>query len=64
MRKYSIQWTKSIIRGIVEKAFYGRKEGPEIVITDESTEREALSKMWPNACLPLSIFYNGLISCG
>ena len=37
---------KLLLEVLPGKAFYGRKEGPEIVVTDDSsTEREALSKM-------------------
>ena len=40
------------------KAFYGRKEGPKVIMTDDSlTERSALSQVWPKATLLLSIFH-------
>ena len=49
---------KLLLEVLPGKAFYGRKEGPEIVMTDDSsTEREALSKIWPNARLLLCIFH-------
>ena len=49
---------KLLLEVLPENAFYGKKEEPEIVMTDDSsTEREALSKVWPNARLLLCIFH-------
>ena len=40
------------------KAFYGRVEGPNLIMTDDSsTERNALSRVWPKATLLLCIFH-------
>lgn len=41
-----------------KKAFYGREEGPKVIMTDDSsTERNALAKVWPEATLLLCIFH-------
>ena len=39
-------------------SFYGSKNGPKVVMTDDSnTEREAISQTWPNAHLLLCVFH-------
>ena len=41
-----------------KKAFYGREQGPKVIMTDDSlAERNALAEVWPEATLLLCIFH-------
>ena len=47
-----------LLRILPEGSFYGHKEGPKIVMTDDSiTEREAISQIWPKSRLLLCLFH-------
>ena len=47
-----------LLKVLPEGSFYGSKNGPKVVMTDDSnTEREAISQTWPNAHLLLCVFH-------
>ena len=47
-----------MLKVLPEGSFYGSKNGPKVVMTDDSNiEREAISQTWPNAHLLLCVFH-------
>ena len=49
---------QSLLKVLPESAFYGNKHGPNVIMTDDSsTERNALSEVWPRANLLLCTFH-------
>jgi hypothetical protein len=49
---------KSLLKILPEGSFYNQKNGPQVIMTDDSsTERAALSNVWPNARLLLCTFH-------
>ncbi len=47
-----------LLKVLPEGSFYGSKNGPKVVMTDDSnTEKAAISQTWPNAHLLLCVFH-------
>lgn len=58
-KQETIQRAMEMIKDVVPvKGFYGKQNGPSVIMTDDSTaERNALANVWPGATLLICIFH-------